>query len=446
LAVKTRNETKWWGEASRGEKRLSLLDLVKNGTLDVETAALLWLVVEKKGSVIVASQAPLAGKTTLLTALMDFLSSKYEEHYIYGGGSDVVPPANSKPLSSYILAPELGPGNVSGKSLVSLFKSLAKGFSLGATVKADSPEEVFRTLSSGRMAVPSGQLARLHAIINLRTVQGPRSTNRRVSQLTLIAPRDGSGWRMVTLAGWEPDDDSHLHMNSPETRATLASRLKMDADDLDGELAERARRLQAWLDIRLTNARQLRQAVLKYYELRDHPPAKPAPAQAAPPRAKAAPPSAKAKASAPAPKAKPAPAKAKATPSKKTQPVKAKPAAVKPKAKTAPSKPKPKAKAPPPKPKLKPKARRPLPKSRSAAASRAKPRTPPARQAARARTRAKTPPPRKAPPARARAKTTPRPKTRPAARPAASRPRPKTLPAPARARPQAKTRPRSRSR
>ena len=416
MAQKTRNETKWWGETGRAEKRLSLLDLVKNGTLDVETAALLWLLVEKKGSLIVASQAPLAGKTTLLTALVDFIPPKYQPVYVYGGGSDSVPPADSKPSATYLLASELGPGNVSGKSLVGLFKALSNGFSLGATVRADSPEEVFRTLSSGRAAVPGEHLARLHLIVNLRLVQGTRSINRRVSQLTLIAPRDGSGWRMVTLAGWEPDDDSYIHMNSPETRETLASRLKMGADELDEELAGRSRRLKAWLDIRLTNAEQLRQAVLKYYDLRDHPAAKPAPAQAAAPAAKAAPPPSKpkpqAKAAAPKPAAAPAAAKAKAaaTPSKKAQPVKAKakPPVAKPKAKAAPPKPKPKAKAPPSKPKLKPKARTPLPKARAGArpvvASKAKAKAPPSRP-------------------------------RPQARPAASRPRPKTRPAPVQVRP-----------
>ncbi|MBM3948839.1 MAG: hypothetical protein FJ312_06320 [SAR202 cluster bacterium] len=431
MAQKARNEAKWWGEEGRAQKRLSLLDLVKNHTLDVETAALLWLLIEKKSSVIVASQAPQAGKTTLLTALSDFIPPKYQPVYVYGGSSDAVPPADAKPNSTYLLASELGTGSVSGKSLVGLFKALTKGYSLGATLRADSPEEVFRALSTGRTPVPAEQIARLHAIVNLRLVQGTRSINRRVSQLTLTVPRDGSGWRMVTLAGWEPDDDSHIHMNSPETRETLASRLKMDAGDLDEELATRARRLQAWLDIRLTNAEQLRQAVLKYYDLRDHPPAKPVPAAAPAPAAKSAPPAAKpkpqAKAAPPAAKlkAKPVATKAVAAPSKtkKAQPVKAK-------AKPPTTKPKPKAKAPPPKPKLRPKARTPLPKTRTGA-----------RPVAASRAKAKAASSRKAPPTRSKAKA-PSPRPRPKARPAAPGPRPTARPAAQRARAQA--RPRSR--
>ena len=53
-----------WGLPGRGAGRLSILDLVGNNTLDLRLASLLWLLVEKKASVIVAAAPQLAGKTT----------------------------------------------------------------------------------------------------------------------------------------------------------------------------------------------------------------------------------------------------------------------------------------------------------------------------------------------------------------------------------------------
>ena len=78
----------WWGGQSRGENRLSLLDLIRINTLDVKTAALLWQLVEEKSSIIVASAPQRAGKTTLLSALIDFMPPSFEKAYTKGRDED----------------------------------------------------------------------------------------------------------------------------------------------------------------------------------------------------------------------------------------------------------------------------------------------------------------------------------------------------------------------
>jgi flagellar protein FlaI len=52
---------------------LSIVELIRRGTLDAELAALLWLLVEARLPVIVGATPQRAGKTTLLVALLDFL-------------------------------------------------------------------------------------------------------------------------------------------------------------------------------------------------------------------------------------------------------------------------------------------------------------------------------------------------------------------------------------
>ena len=52
---------------------LSILDIVNSGTLDCRLAALLWVLMEQRASVLVAAGPSYAGKTTLLHAMLDFL-------------------------------------------------------------------------------------------------------------------------------------------------------------------------------------------------------------------------------------------------------------------------------------------------------------------------------------------------------------------------------------
>ena len=78
------NVARWWGGQGRSDNRLTILDLVRNDTLDVTLASLVWLLVEKKASIIVAAGPQLAGKTTFLTAALDLAPPWYEQVYTRG--------------------------------------------------------------------------------------------------------------------------------------------------------------------------------------------------------------------------------------------------------------------------------------------------------------------------------------------------------------------------
>ena len=67
----------WWGGEDRASGRPSLLGLIENGTMDLRTAALLWLLVDCKSSILAAAGPQLAGKTTLLTTLLDLMPPTY---------------------------------------------------------------------------------------------------------------------------------------------------------------------------------------------------------------------------------------------------------------------------------------------------------------------------------------------------------------------------------
>ena len=132
----TRVPSSWWGGPGRDENRLTILDLVRNDTLDVDTAALLWLLIDAKKSIVVAAAPQLAGKTTLLTALIDLVPPRYEKVYTRGRDEDFSWVSRTNPVNTYVFVPELSdhtPGYLWGNELKRLFQELERGYSMGAT-------------------------------------------------------------------------------------------------------------------------------------------------------------------------------------------------------------------------------------------------------------------------------------------------------------------------
>ena len=135
----------WWGGHGRSDDRLTLLDLVRNNTLDLKLAALLWLLVDKNASIVVAAAPQLAGKTTLLTALIDFMPPRYTKVFTRGRNEDFsfLSSPDSDASNTYILVPELSdhtPAYLWGEEVRTLFQALDDGYSMGATMHADTPE------------------------------------------------------------------------------------------------------------------------------------------------------------------------------------------------------------------------------------------------------------------------------------------------------------------
>lgn len=267
-----RDSTAWWGETGRESNRPSLLGMVKNNTLDLRLAALLWLLIDRRTSIVFASEPALTGRTAMLSALIDFIPPHVLPIYVYG--PDFEPPElpeGVKPEDTYLLVPELGEDRESyiwGKSVGRLFRLLEKGYAVGTTMHADSPEQAVKTLNSVPNRVARKLIGSVDVVVNLRTIHGGRSVTRRVAQVTLLVPED-DGWpRLVTLVGWEPDADKYMYMDAPSTTDALAERLGMSAEELDSELNRLRRRLEAWQSIGTLTANDVRKAVALYHKTR----------------------------------------------------------------------------------------------------------------------------------------------------------------------------------
>src|ERR1700755_1953552 len=77
-----------WLRAMTKPPRRSIVELIGDGVLDAELAALAWILLEARMPLVVAGLAQGAGKTTLFEALLDFLPATVRRIDLAGSEED----------------------------------------------------------------------------------------------------------------------------------------------------------------------------------------------------------------------------------------------------------------------------------------------------------------------------------------------------------------------
>lgn len=207
----------WWGYHWHAPEPRSIAALIAAGTLDAGTAALLWLALERRASLVVAARAPHAGKTTVLTALLDFLPADTTRYYLRGWSETFDFLDHADPRRGYILCNEISahlPVYLWGRKVSQLFAAAARGYKLGTTMHAESVEELVATLADDPLYVPRAASACLDLLLILDVDYDPatRQARRRLRSLHLLR-RDGVGDDVdpVTLAWWDTGRAAVVH-------------------------------------------------------------------------------------------------------------------------------------------------------------------------------------------------------------------------------------------
>src|SRR5262245_8065062 len=93
----------WWGGHWQPPEPLSVVQLMRAGSLDARLLALAWLLLEAHASVLVAAEPPEAGKTTTLTALLEFLPREVTRVYTRGFEETFSFVGQTDPATTWIL-------------------------------------------------------------------------------------------------------------------------------------------------------------------------------------------------------------------------------------------------------------------------------------------------------------------------------------------------------
>lgn len=306
----------WWDPGrSMPPRPRSIVELIEARVLDPELAALLWLLVEARLPVVVVG-AQDAGRTTLLTALLDFLPADARPVPLAGAEEDFdwlpeapelgwrrergtadagtqpptpgrseraerVPPP--RPTSTILLIAELGdrpPVGTWGARARIAIRALALGYGMAATMTGERLEDVFDRLRAAPVSASDDELSRLGVVLVVRASasaegQDPR---RRLVAAHYVRPvvRDAQGHVQrltpAVLAALDERSDRLEHY-SWGIVGELAGRTGLRPIAFEREQARRASYLGDLLAARITDPGEVRRAIAGYHRAGDGRPA-----------------------------------------------------------------------------------------------------------------------------------------------------------------------------
>lgn len=220
----------WWGFGWTNPEPRSLPWLIHAGSITSREAALLSLAMEARRSIIIAAEPPQAGKTTLLTALIDFMNPEIEPVYLRGIYERFEFMQDADPEGVYVLCNEISahlPTYLWGRGVRILFEALEQGYPMATTMHASSAKQVIDQLSAYPLDVPHEHATRLDLVVTLDMNYVDNILLRRVTGIDCIDQHGGElrieqlsyrdrlragpaielGRMIRTLAGWLSCDD-----------------------------------------------------------------------------------------------------------------------------------------------------------------------------------------------------------------------------------------------
>jgi hypothetical protein len=196
------------------ETGLRLDDLVANRTMSAEIAATLRDTAKSHRSLLVLAIPRLAGKSTVLEAILAERPRSAPVRTLARDGDDpdelVAASANG-----YVVIPEITqssamPGYVWGEPVRRIFASVGGRIALAATLHADGPDDAFRQICGG-CGVPDEDAAKVSLVVYLRSIGSWEKPTRRVVQ-TVHALEGVSAGRPRTrlLHEWDEQHDRFM--------------------------------------------------------------------------------------------------------------------------------------------------------------------------------------------------------------------------------------------
>jgi len=235
----------WWGWNWEPPVPMSIAQLLEAGNMDARTAALCGMTIESHGSMLIAAEQPHSGKTTTLTALLDFLPNATRRVFIHGWAETFDFLGQTRPDATLLLANELSshlPVYLWGPKAVRVFETLRRGYALASTLHADSCDEALAQLV-GELGVHRSDLARVDLLMVMRiyaTTGGGYA--RRVVSVHRLVPRGGTV-AALPLVEHNERADSHEHDESAEIDLLHSLRQSADRAGLAEELDRRSEHL-----------------------------------------------------------------------------------------------------------------------------------------------------------------------------------------------------------
>lgn len=262
----------WWGHRADPPAARSVIDLIEDGVLDTRIAAFLWLALEQRASLVVAAEPHEAGKTTTLTALLDFLPADVQPIYLRGWYERFEFLKTVGPDEGYILCNEISshlPTYLWGRGVRRMFEAMQLGYGMATTVHASGAAGVFDVLTAYPLEVPLELASQIDLVVTLGVGAGTTGKLRRVMRLELVRPSpDGPTF--------EPIAERDVPLGSLASRPgqllnVLCERFGLDAGASATVLARREQCLARLVRDGVRTPDAVRQAIHTFHDARSSP-------------------------------------------------------------------------------------------------------------------------------------------------------------------------------
>ena len=291
----TRFPEGWWGYHWEPPVPMSAVELIGTPAIDARLMATLWAVVARRRGVMLSSEAPQAGKTTLLSALVDFLPDGTTGIFVRGWWEEYDWLDQIEPGTGYLLINEMSdhlPIYVWGRAARGALMLAGKGWGIGATMHADSLREALDSLRTS-VGATDADLAGLTVYLQYSAYLTPAGMYRRVEEAWHLR-LDGDGFlapvrlgaiqgdRSPALTGAQrlpsppmlPDHGgrpSRAFVHDEAAYAVLATSLGLSAEELERETSERAAFLEDLASRGICDPESVAVAIREYPERHERP-------------------------------------------------------------------------------------------------------------------------------------------------------------------------------
>lgn len=239
-------------------QQLSVPELIAKGSVDAPTAAILWLMLERRASYLIAGPTdptPGVGKTTTLNALLPFYPTGTGLVYTVGMYEDFSFLNATTPGETTVLANEVSDHlriYMWGRPARRFLKLAAQGYAVASTCHADELPDVLAILRDDLKLQPA-EIARIPLIVNIGLVGRGWPPRRRWLTTHFLPPAAPDAdpatvtVQPLLVARWEPARDT-FRGPTPEVCAALAAWAGMTPAAFDAAVARRATVLQTLAD------------------------------------------------------------------------------------------------------------------------------------------------------------------------------------------------------
>ncbi len=205
----------------RGGRTLSVVDLIRAGTLSVEMAACAMRAMAEGASLLTGARPGGAGKTTLMASLLHLLPPG--TRIVTVDGPRVLADAAGRHPAEpeCYLAHEIGSGHwygyVWGRAVADFLALIEGPRRVASCLHADTLEEMTGILCSPPLGVSRDALARVGLILFIHVRPGPLGVKRRVAA---FHEADGAGGHRLAFR-WDERRDAFAQVAAPNDGAGL---------------------------------------------------------------------------------------------------------------------------------------------------------------------------------------------------------------------------------